>query len=198
MPSRAVALRTLEPLSLPRRRAASPARQNVALLRQGETLLRSLDDRTLSRGTPLAPGGTIGKHLRHCLEFHACLLDGLRTGRVDYEGRQRRTDLETGVRRARAALHEAASGLARISEEDVYRFLRVRGEGCAAGSGWADSTLQRELQFLFSHTMHHFALIAVLARAFGLDPGSTLGVAPSTLATWGARPPAPPAPPLWK
>jgi hypothetical protein len=37
------------------------------------------------------------------------------------------------------------------------------------------------LQFLLSHTVHHFALMALILRAQGADPGDDFGVAPSTL-----------------
>ena len=39
----------------------------------------------------------------------------------------------------------------------------------------------RELLFLISHTVHHFALIAFMLRSFGIEPGDKFGVAPSTL-----------------
>lgn len=54
-----------------------------------------------------------------------------------------------------------------------------------AGSGsepdWSDSSVKRELQFLVSHTVHHYALIKELLRREGFDPGAEFGVAPSTL-----------------
>jgi hypothetical protein len=43
------------------------------------------------------------------------------------------------------------------------------------------STALRELQFLVSHTVHHYAVIALILRARGLEPGPDFGVAPSTL-----------------
>jgi uncharacterized damage-inducible protein DinB len=39
----------------------------------------------------------------------------------------------------------------------------------------------RELQFLASHTLHHYALIAALLRLQGVEPGEEFGVAPGTL-----------------
>jgi hypothetical protein len=46
------------------------------------------------------------------------------------------------------------------------------------------STVARELQFLLSHTVHHYALIALILRLQGFEPGEEFGVAPSTLAHW--------------
>ena len=48
--------------------------------------------------------------------------------------------------------------------------------------GIATSTsVLRELEFLLSHTIHHYALVAVMARLQGHEPLATFGIAPSTL-----------------
>jgi hypothetical protein len=43
------------------------------------------------------------------------------------------------------------------------------------------SSVGRELLFLSSHTVHHWALVAALLRHQGIEPGVEFGVAPSTL-----------------
>lgn len=42
------------------------------------------------------------------------------------------------------------------------------------------STLSRELVFASSHTVHHFALISVIARLQSVEVTSAFGVAPAT------------------
>ncbi|MEK6687797.1 MAG: hypothetical protein AABZ01_04975, partial [Gemmatimonadota bacterium] len=42
------------------------------------------------------------------------------------------------------------------------------------------SSLGRELLFLLSHTVHHFAVIRLLLQRQGTDSDPRLGVAPST------------------
>lgn len=62
--------------------------------------------------------------------------------------------------------------------------LLVRSEGVygeESQRGWVLSTLERELQFLASHTVHHYALIALTLRAQGVTVGTDFGMAPSTL-----------------
>ena len=54
----------------------------------------------------------------------------------------------------------------------------------AASTVWARSTVERELQVLLSHTVHHYALIAVALRLHGLEVDPEFGVAPSTLRYW--------------
>ena len=49
---------------------------------------------------------------------------------------------------------------------------------------WTVTSFERELQFLLSHTVHHYALAALMLRTQGVEPGKEFGVAPSTLAYW--------------
>ena len=58
--------------------------------------------------------------------------------------------------------------------------LRIKVDA-ADESSWGTSSVERELQFLRSHTVHHFALIAVILRLSGVEPDEQFGVAPSTL-----------------
>jgi hypothetical protein len=43
------------------------------------------------------------------------------------------------------------------------------------------SSIGRELQALSSHTIHHFALIAITLRLHGFDVDQDFGMSPSTL-----------------
>jgi uncharacterized damage-inducible protein DinB len=76
------------------------------------------------------------------------------------------------------------AGLRKMSDRGRDAPLRgaldpaARSDGSA---GWTATTFGRELQYLLSHTVHHFALIGVMLRLLGVDPGSDFGVAPSTL-----------------
>lgn len=49
-------------------------------------------------------------------------------------------------------------------------------DGCRVAS-----SLPRELQFLLSHTVHHYALIATMNAVAGVETPEDFGVAPSTL-----------------
>ena len=61
----------------------------------------------------------------------------------------------------------------------------------AAASGisecFMDSSISRELQVLSSHTVHHFALIAMTLRMHGVELDSDFGMAPSTLRYLSAK-----------
>jgi hypothetical protein len=74
--------------------------------------------------------------------------------------------------------------LATLDEEATTDTLLVRmnSGGGSPAADLAPSTLVRELLFLVSHTVHHFAVIRLLLAAEGIDPGEEFGTAPSTLA----------------
>jgi hypothetical protein len=63
---------------------------------------------------------------------------------------------------------------------DASTPISVRSED-EAEDVWMPSTLGRELEFLRSHTVHHYALIALIFRAHEASVPSSFGVAPSTL-----------------
>jgi hypothetical protein len=155
-----------------------------AFLLQGAELSGELGAELFAEASPLTRGGGIGPHLRHVADFVRALLRDWEAGRVDYDRRERDLRLETDPLRARAELLRLATALRRLESVGAERELWVRSEAALVGEAWQRSTLGRELGALISHTVHHYALIAVLLRAHGLEPKSEFGVAPSTLAHW--------------
>ncbi|MEM6795955.1 MAG: DinB family protein, partial [Acidobacteriota bacterium] len=164
------------------------AAQNLHFLDQATDLLEAVDD---SRYTSKDSHGhsSIGSHLRHVLDAYRCFLSGLEDGRVDYDARQREPAIEVSRSAALARIREVRGHLAELNERDRPRLLKVRADAAAWGEvdAWTDSTLGRELHFLLSHTVHHFALIAMTLRGLDFEPGKGFGVAPSTLEHRGAE-----------
>ncbi len=166
-----------------------------ALLEQGADLAAGLERESFACLSALAPGGSVGAHLRHVADFVAALLRDLEGGAVDYDRRERDERTEREPARARARLLALCAEVQRLERRDPAQELRVRAEACLVGAAWQPSSLARELGALLSHTVHHYALIAVLLRARGVEPPPELGIAPSTLAHWhGESPRKSPAP----
>jgi len=165
--------------------------QNLHFLRQGATLLQRFDDETFAKPTSARPRAAgIGPHFRHCLDFYRCFLRDLPSGRIDYDRRERQLEIETRVEAAQGAIASVMAQLDTIADEHLTREIAVHhdaapGEGPA--TAWHRSTVSRELRFLASHTVHHYALIAELARAHGIEPVAEFGVAPATLEYWTAE-----------
>ena len=156
------------------------------LIASAEPLVRALDPEVYRAvPAPLATG-SIGAHLRHCLDTCRALVDGVATGEVDYSRRERDLTIEEQPERGLEACAEMRASLLRLGELDATLPLSVRPEplGPGVASAALESNLARELESLRSHTLHHFAMVAVFLRQQGIDPGPEFGVAPSTLAHW--------------
>ncbi len=162
-----------------------PGSSNIGFLHQGESLIRRLQKDLYTGASELVPGGTVGTHFRHCLDFYVSFLRGLETGNVDYDARDRTPQWETSPERALGAIARVVRDLEVLQAEDAHRPLQVRGDGPQDEEGWSRSSIGRELQYLLSHTIHHYAIIGSILRSQGFEPGPDFGVAPSTLRHWG-------------
>jgi hypothetical protein len=150
--------------------------ENVRLLRDAMTLLAKLNDQAYSTGPAHIAPHRAGGHLRHCIEFYECLLDGIASNVADYDGRRRDAALESSRSRAIERLEYIVTRLEKCAACPAERSLRVYLDGAES-----ISTISRELQFLRSHTVHHYALIAITLRLQGIDVSAHFGVAPATL-----------------
>ncbi len=156
---------------------------NLHCIQQGVDLLDRLDVDLYTRPSPQCFDSKIGGHLRHNIDHYSSLLKGCRSGRVDYDERPRDERVENDPDHAVRALNRIAGELGKIESEDMDKDLLVKMDSGSPESrkSWSKSTIRRELQFLLSHTIHHYALIAVICNLHGIKTPSDFGVAPSTL-----------------
>lgn len=154
---------------------------NCELLQQGIDLLARHDARTFVATDASSFGSGIGTHLRHVLDHYRSFLSGVETGLIDYDNRERETRME---RDREAAIGEVRSIRDRFEHcrIDPEGLVKVRVSASTRGEEMRSlSSFGRELQFLVSHTVHHYALIAIASRMQGIFPDESFGVAPSTL-----------------
>lgn len=164
---------------------------NLHFLQQAADLVERLEDSCYARCEQGFYNSSIGAHLRHCLEHYQSFFVGLAEGKIDYDMRKRdeRVEQETGA--AQDQLNQLKDNLTALAKNDDLNHqstLMIKmdcGEDCSTDndgdSKWQASTLGRELQFLVSHTVHHFAMIKGLCFSHDTDICSTFGLAPSTL-----------------
>jgi len=158
----------------------------LRLLDQGLALLASLDDALYAKPEAAVSSSAIGSHLRHCIDFYELFLEGLSDGRIDYDLRRRDERVERSTGYARWKIADLQTSLRDLRGRALPRRLEVKQDSAGADGRepWAASSVERELQTLGSHTVHHFALIGVILRLNGHEPPEGLGVAPSTLRYW--------------
>lgn len=162
---------------------------NVGWLRQALELVGELDDARFASAPKTLAGYKVGSHLRHILEFYECFLSGIESLRIDYDARRRDETVES----SRFAASERIRPLIRRLEhdprllEDTALLVRIENSAGRAGDPWLSSSIGRELQALSSHTIHHFALIAVTLVAHGVAVDPDFGMSPSTIRFKAAR-----------
>ena len=127
------------------------------------------------------PGASsIGRHVRHILDHFTALRCAIRSGRVNYNLRDRDNAVESDPAAARVEIEQIRAWLTGGDLED--RPLEVESEIsiskyqniCLPGS------LHREIIYVINHTIHHIAYAKTIARQMQLPLDAQLGVAPAT------------------
>lgn len=156
-------------------------RDNCDFLQQGIDLLErhTLDSYVNANGQTF--GSSIGSHMRHVLDHYDSLANGLSSGVVDYDDRIRGTAVETDLSTGIAIARELKLGLEKLEFDLASSVKVIVSSNTRESDAGSISTIGRELHFLASHTVHHYALIAIASRMQGIRPIDTFGVAPSTL-----------------
>lgn len=150
---------------------------------RGIELLKSLDDEIYTKTSYGV--GSIGSHFRHNLDFANNLLGGIANRKIDYNKRERDLRVETDRQYAKESFLFLIQTLKSIATTDFADEVLVRSE--INENAWHISSVAREFEFLHSHTVHHFALIAEKLHSFGIKVSSDFGVAPSTLKFWAEQ-----------
>lgn len=136
--------------------------------------------------TPGAPSYAypVGAHLRHVIEHHEALLFPAVPGVVDYDARARDGELERDPVVAEHRLRRLRESLTQGAGAPLTTAVQVHGQGGLAGEFQltVPSTFGRELVFVASHAIHHFALLQAHCRQHGIPTGEAFGKAPGTVA----------------
>lgn len=153
------------------------------VLRQGCVLLDSTGENTYTSPLAGVASGTVGAHYRHVLEHFVCVLEGLRSGRINYDARKRDVQIETSIGYARIVTEALMEDFRAVSGDLFERDCRVvytvaYGESEPEQVG---STVAREIMFCVGHAIHHYAIIKLLCAGVGVQFPHEFGVAPSTL-----------------
>ncbi len=158
--------------------AAALINFNCEVIDQSIALLALYDSHN-----PAAFSGPAGAHLRHIIEHYDALLSPPAAGVVDYDLRLRDRELERNIALARRRLQALRM---RIAGDTMppETLLQVRGQGGLEGDFEfvITSSFGRELVFVASHALHHYALMRPYCQAAGISVSCDFGKAPSTVA----------------
>ena len=135
------------------------------------------------RARPLPDvSGSIGEHVRHCLDHIDALVSADRSSDLSYDRRYRGTAVENEPAAALRSIQllrikVAVGRWSAWAHEPIFVSSAISRDGDVA-TGM--STLAREMTFVLNHTIHHQATIGLLASLQGCGVPDGFGYAPST------------------
>jgi hypothetical protein len=153
----------------------------AAVLGDLATVVDSLTDRQYTDSAIPGVSGSVGGHVRHCLDHVRSLERAIDLGVVDYDARERGTLIEIDRTLAWSLLLSAGRRMGALPASVLARPVVVRTKVHAGAQPLEVlSSLEREVSFVIAHTIHHCATIAVLAgvapdrlpERFGIAPGT--------------------------
>lgn len=129
------------------------------LLWQTKDYLEQLTPVQYAHPLPIFSGASIGQHTRHFVEFLQCLMVQLPSGIINYDARQRNTNLETNPE---TALQAIATLEAQLNDLQPNLQLQLTVTYPQLGQPTLINTnLQRELAYNAEHIIHHLAIIKI-------------------------------------
>ena len=135
------------------------------------------------RARPLPEvSGSIGEHVRHCLDHVDALVSADLSSDLSYDRRRRGTPVETDPSTALRTIQLlrikiAVGRWSAAAHEPIFVSSTISCDGDVA-TGM--STLAREMAFVLNHTIHHQATIGLLASLQGCAVPDGFGYAHST------------------
>jgi len=143
-------------------------------------LLDQIEPHEYRQPLPEFDGSTLGQHFRHILEFFICLEKGVPSRMVDYAARERNTLFEDVPGMALAALVSFAESMESFQPSAE---VAMKAEFGGADRPCYQSTVGRELAFVYDHAIHHLAMIKIGLRCHfpHIQIDRDLGVSPSTI-----------------
>ncbi|WP_428656944.1 DinB family protein [Runella sp.] len=136
-------------------------RTNLDVLFQLRDLLTIISYEAYSSPLPLLHGSSVGKHIRHTLEFYQCLFEQAPHGFVDYDARNRNMRLENDPAFSLSFIHTLEESLTKAIPQTpiTLKTSFLGNESEHIQTSWA-----RELVYMAEHAIHHFAVIKIALR----------------------------------
>jgi len=127
---------------------------------------------------------SIGGHIRHIVDHFLALKQASTSGEINYNKRNRHADLEQFPQAAIATCESITAWLEETRSTQLLnqRVLVTTDIDISHTKGTTcESTLERELVFVASHAIHHYALIRIIRNMQGKALPEFFGYASSTI-----------------
>lgn len=130
---------------------------SINVLDQLEVVLMQMKEEDYRQLIP-SLDASIGKHVRHILEFYLCLFEGLEKGKINYDTRRRDKSVETD---RKVALDLIGDIKTRIEGQkgDPELALNLKYGDITNQNIVLSTNYGRELAYNIEHTIHHLAIV---------------------------------------
>ncbi len=126
----------------------------------------------------------VGRHVRHILDHFIAVKGGAESGLIDYNVRQRDSDIESNSQLALQRTDELIDWLSVLGREDVQPGSKIQVVTEISVNQTKtmamESNLDRELCYLINHTVHHLSYASLVAKQLGFTVDDSIGLAPGT------------------
>ena len=152
------------------------------VLNQLSMVTNQMEAADFSRPSQALGGSTVGKHLRHTLEFFICLEKGFEIGTVNYDNREHDQLMETDRDFALEVLVRVKEFVAKTKGNRELT-LEVDHDRDGSTPQLIGTNYQRELSYNIEHTVHHMAIMKIGLREVSpyIRIPEDFGIAASTI-----------------
>lgn len=133
------------------------------ILDQVLELTSQLSDAEYSAELDLLNGNSIGKHVRHVVEFFDLLVSGSANGLINYDKRKHAPLYETDTQATIKKIRFLIEGVDQLVSLDNV-ILEVSYGKTDKDSVKIKSSLERELAYNIEHAIHHMAIIKIAVQ----------------------------------
>ncbi|MDQ3051560.1 MAG: hypothetical protein M3Q95_11785 [Bacteroidota bacterium] len=150
------------------------------ILSQLIKVTRQLNDEQFSHPLAILSGNTFGKHIRHIIEFYICLVDGYKSGVVNYDLRKHYLTIENDKHLAVMAMNEILSAIDSLEDKPLILHVSYNVSGNVQVNA---TSFNRELVCNIEHAIHYTAILKIaIATSFPqVQLPENFGVAHSTI-----------------
>jgi hypothetical protein len=137
-------------------------KKNIDILSQLKNMLLQFTNEQYAQPLPILSENTIGKHVRHVVEFYECLLKGLHKEEINYDKRERNLQIETNIEYTIIIIEGISAAL---EQQKVDVPIKLATEYHPNENFHVNSTYFRELVYNIEHAIHHFAIMAIAVKS---------------------------------
>ncbi|HED35960.1 MAG TPA: hypothetical protein ENJ08_17325 [Gammaproteobacteria bacterium] len=154
----------------------------IEVLEQSEVFLQSSTPESYTNITKPYFISSCGEHMRHILDHFNAIKADFNSGTIDYDARQRGSDIETSIHCAQNSISEIKNWLRSLDSEHLNKALHIQTEVSVSEKHITrtPSCLGRELVFASTHAVHHYSMMSVAMQMQDLTADRNFGIAPAT------------------